>query len=808
MTTRSPAHPADSRLVLCSSFDEYCFACLRRDGGSSALPVLAGDSPEWLGTEWLGAQWLGDAGRIERASADSGWLPSSHALARHAARWERLSWPERAAEVLAASRARVAAADYGSTAASVPQTVLAAAGPTAVVAAVLAAYLGADLDVPTSGLRERALELLRVSSSPLVLVASRVQATDDVLFGLLDESDATLNSLVAWGELPRYCLVAGRDLESLSWVAAKVIWSRHASGKRVRRLVHYVATGKSCIRSELLMRGTSPVRSATAELDSASIQRSIRERADVVAYQTHGSDACAQGGGGVVLCGLRAQGLTVVPRSPGTLACGHGHACPRGPHPVPLKQWPVETLMIASCNGLRLADSALEGDFNLGLSFLDGGGLAYVSSIFSSLVTDACPVVFLSALAANRDLAEAVTILNAFVCAAGVDKASYIAVGAPDFQPTGPCLHRSVCDPVKAGERTWTADFRATCMTEIVVADPSLLALLRHRRLALSITTPEMPGNVYWFGRVEQIAADQGGSPNASQVARLFVFRFPVPFGRVEFSSWDITELEHRVRYSVAALSRVLEFWRLSGIASKMPDAYQELRNAESHAAQEVVQLLMALRFDGLAPGNVDQYVTKLASVARAARDVLLDALLPELAGSFYLTNMFADEYRFTGATPSRCPYCAGLAMDKLFRHPLTDEGRLVEVCARCAIIADVAESGAIRRVRIDSPDGVLGGDELPVRVSVEISKQDGQAGVPEEIEIAVACRVTTFGSMDIHIPTKPDRIVNVVAAGTIADFEFSVPIPSGLPPHTYSTKVLVASSHELAFARRLLSVY
>lgn len=802
MTTRSPAHPADLRVVLCSSFEDYCFACLRRDGGSPALPVLAGDSPQWSG-----AGWQGEAGQIERASVDSGWLPPSRAQAEHAARWERLSWPERTAEVLAASRARVAGAACGSAPASAAQTVLAAAGPTAVIGAVLAAYLGADLDVPTSGLGERALELLHVSSSPLVLVATRAQATDDVLFGLLDESQATLNSQVAWRELPRYCLVAGRDIESLSWVAAKAIWSRHTSGERVRRLVHYVSSGNSCIRNELRMRGTSVVGSSTAQLDSPSLRRSIREPADVVAYQTHGSDACAQGGGGVVLCGLRAPGLTVSPRSPGTLACGHGHACPRGPYPVPLKQWPVETLMIASCNGLRLAGSALEGDFNLGLSFLDGGGLAYVSSIFSSLVTDACPVVFLAALAANRDLAEAVTILNAFVSSAGVDAASYLAVGAPDYQPAGQGLRQSVCHPVKSGERTWTADFGSACLAELVVADPSLLALLRQRRLALSITTPETSGQIYWFGRVEQCAADQGAR-NAHEIARLFVFRFPAPFSRLEFSSWDITELEYRVRDSVAALSRVLEFWRLSGISGKMPDAYQELRNVESHAAQGAAQLLIALRFDGLAPGNVDQYATRLASVARTARDVLLDALLPELAGSFYLTNMFADEYRFTRATYSRCPYCAGRAMEKLFRHPLTDEGRLVEVCARCAIIADVPESGQIRRVRIYSPEGVLRGDELPVRVSVEISQHDGEAGVPKETEIAVACRVTTFGSMDIHIPTKPDRIVTVVANGTITDFEFSVPIPSGLPPHTYSTKVLVASSHELAFARRLLSVY
>src|SRR5205814_2807291 len=126
-----------------------------------------------------------------------------------------------------------------------------------------------------------------------------------------------------------------------------------------------------------------------------------------------------------------------------------------------------------------------------------GGGLAYVSSIFSSLVTDACSLVFLSALAAQRNLSEAVAILNAFVSSAGVDRASYIAVGAPDFQPIGSGFHPSMCQPVKAGERTWTADIRPACLAELVVDDPSLLALLRQRRLALSITSPELPGRIY-----------------------------------------------------------------------------------------------------------------------------------------------------------------------------------------------------------------------------------------------------------------------------------------------------------------------
>src|SRR6185312_11469528 len=127
------------------------------------------------------------------------------------------------------------------------------------------------------------------------------------------------------------------------------------------------------------------------------------------------------------------------------LACGLGHPCLRGPHPVRLSAVPAQFLMLASCNSLRLAGSSLTSDFNLALEFLDGLGRAYVGSTrFQS--PGAVYQAFLSGLASGLTLSQSTNVANAFVSQSGLDLCTFVSIGNPDDSIVGPRLVNASVD--------------------------------------------------------------------------------------------------------------------------------------------------------------------------------------------------------------------------------------------------------------------------------------------------------------------------------------------------------------------------
>jgi hypothetical protein len=181
-----------------------------------------------------------------------------------------------------------------------------------------------------------------------------------------------------------------------------------------------------------------------------------------------------------------------------------------------------------------------------------------------------------------------------------------------------------------------------------------------------------------------------------------------------------------------------------------------------------------------------------VAAVCGTARDLILDALLPKLAGSFYLTNSFAEEYRYAGGTATTCVHCGGLGTRKRLRHPMHGAVRLVDICARCGIVADTPEQGPVQLV-IEAPDLIDRGSMVEVRVAVDW---------PGAGEVVVGCRLSTHGNTDL--PPEPERHLLRLAGSGSGRADFRLPVPVALPPHEYSVKVLAASRADIAFAHRL----
>src|SRR5262249_54763711 len=131
--------------------------------------------------------------------------------------------------------------------------IVVASSPSAVCAGLLAGCAGLPVRVASGDLAAAAREELRAHGQPVIVVPTRDEAADALLVGLLTEFEAALASEMPWDELPRFTLLTGRDLASLSWVVAKEIARRLQRGSRQpeRRLAHFTPAEDSAWVREL-----------------------------------------------------------------------------------------------------------------------------------------------------------------------------------------------------------------------------------------------------------------------------------------------------------------------------------------------------------------------------------------------------------------------------------------------------------------------------------------------------------------------------------------------------------------------------
>lgn len=760
----------------CRSLQEYYLRCIEPEDGE-ALPVL---SPSAAGT----ARRLG----AERRSSET---------------WNELSWSDHATLI---ARARPQVASTGGALGRPPAVVLGFAGPQAFVAGLVAGRLRAEVTIvepAPAGIR-RIRETIAEVRHPVVVVAVSQDMTDALVVGLLADLDGALRSRLPWHAVPHWTLLTARDLPSLTWVAAKACSPTGPQSSRT--FAHLLPGTERCTSRRLETDGGASANITTTVARGDEVPALLLGHSDVVAIQTHGSDACARGGDGTVLCGLHQAGAGSRRELPGALACGHGWACPRGRTPVPLSRIGAEVLMVASCNGLRLADSNTQPAFNLGLSFLDGAGRAYVASASSAIVTDAMPVAFLAALASERDLAESVAIVNAFMTCAGLEQPTYAAVGLPGHRISGVVAggsqeRESLVADLTPDQGELYIDGSGRLLVEAVIRDPDAIQLVRSGDLALAAHDLPLIGPSarelsprFWFARIEPDARASADASD-SDVARLFLFSFPYALGDVHVQLRDASSFPRQLTSALDALGRWKDLWRLTVMNADIQPSVEleilgEIEAAETEARHTALRRLTAVRFDIDACRDLDRLIAAIESLGRFLRELLMEHLVPQLASSFYLTNQLVPEHLYTGGEAEACRYCGGSSIRKRLVHVLSGQARHVHVCARCGIVSDTPALTSLD-VSIDAPDLLERGEVVTVRVVVPPPLLD---------EVVVGCRLSTHG----HADEPPDPVTCMLPPEGDGIAVFRVPVPLTLPPHEYSFKALVANRDGIAFAHRL----
>lgn len=667
--------------------------------------------------------------------------------------------------------------------------VLACEGYAALCAGILSQALNFPLFVaPRDQLLERARE--HSSNKPVALVMLKEDADDALLFGLADDFQAALLSHRPWEQLPRCTIVTARNVAALSWLVFKLIVHAKltSSGSASGRLVSVTPHESLCLISEVSLTDAGAC-TTTREADLTATLAALAQPADVLAYSTHGEDACASGGGGIVLCGLSVAHDADTPFNGTALACGLGHPCPRGPRPTRLSTIAAPMLMLHACNSLRLGDGSLASDFNLGLEFLDGLGTAYVGALF----TGTGPLsanAFMAAIASGMKFAEAVAMANAFVAQARLDRCLFMGVGLPQDSARVPKKTVAATPFELRMSEAARMQGEGAHLISICLTDPGIIDCARDSRLSFSIERGPTKDSIYWWYRLESAAPLQ---------VRAFFFRFPAPVDELCFTPVDGQALHERCLDALRSLERWIELWRLTALSRSHSRLFRQLTELHSDAREVLAEHLARLRFDGAAPGRFGDIHSRLTAAAVDAGVAALQTFTPRLTGSFWLTAVLAGEYRFDRALSAPCSYCSRLVVRKVVRHALSGEKRVTDICPRCGIVADILEQGSIASLIIEAPSLTPVGTPFEGRVRIIPAP-----GVSPTTEVILAVRLCTHGLREVP-PTQAQTRAALNGDSVEMPFRFSV--PADLPPHQYRIKVLTITPDSMGFASRLLAV-
>lgn len=617
------------------------------------------------------------------------------------------------------------------------------------------------------------------SESSFIFVAEPSRCTDDLLLQRLDDLAAALDVGAPWEHLPRFAIVTGRDYRALSWLVAKLVTRTRRPTPEQPRVRHFHPAVED---SQLLTVGVVPSsnRVTRMRLGSGDLVAAYAEKIDVVAFRTHGSEACAKGGGGTVLCGRHEQ-EHIPPEDPGVLACGRGYRCPRGPSPVPLAKMGAEVMLLASCNGLRLANSLTHSDFNFALSFVDGEGLGFVSTVFTSIGGDFASLAFLAAMSSGLSLGDSTLLINALVHQAHLERPCYLLLGDPDYQ-----LGAQRARVLKVASLPASLALVEQHHAEIVVTDPPAVSSALAGKLSLAITgenaLPSSSASVFGFHRIER-------RPTGTCVV-LHLFSYPRPIGAIEIAPIDRAELAATARATIARLDRWIRTYTLFAIDASEPELFGELQTAVTEVIESIDRALALSTLHGTWSQTLARYLRHADSICVAASLTVLEYLAPRLIGAFWLSNTHTTN-RLRRSTAGRCPSCSGPALQRTLDNELRQELREVLVCPRCGICSDIPDTSPVSAIAIEVPELVPAGTSMQVRVRLKLSCA---------AHVAIALRLSTHGE-----PTtdpEPSIAASYAEAGDVA-FSFVVPVDATLSPHRHYVKLLLATPEGLAFACR-----
>jgi hypothetical protein len=670
-------------------------------------------------------------------------------------------------------------------------------GPASLCAAFLAGSLGAGWQLTELSMLEAARKVAGDyrpdrSATDFCFVGFPDEFEDAVLFELLQGVALALNCDVGWEAIPHLSLLTARDLPSLSRLIGRIVASslQDSSPRQLQRIAYYEFPGSDPLVRELTREGVNgsgcaqPVNRIIEHQDN--VFASYTKPSDVIVVATHGFEACADAGSGVVLCGLHSVMPDFEKHEIGVLACARGYDCPRGPQPMPLRLLQTPVLMLASCNSFRFADSQLKPEFNLGLCFMDGEGRDYVSTPLTISHAQPSSVAFAAAMASGCSVAEATALVNGLLYTTGIDQPAFLGIGTGTYR-LGNGADRELNTHTPA--LPCQIDFADANHTQILVSDPRLLESAKRRTLVLDLGSCESQERVYYFYRLE--------TNGAGQALRLFFFSFPQQLKTIVIKSCEISELREDANAVIEASEFWLDFVRVANLEPQIPNL-APLFGRISRMRANVAVLLANAGFDGSAVYRLRQQLQVLRSLTTMIRDLSLDHLMQKVSGSFLLTNVWSDEYERDGQTPAICPNCSSSAVHKKLRHSLHGSRRVVTNCWRCGYVEDVPATGELARVRLEAPLLAVRGQPLHVRLRITSASRKKLVNVRVWARINAQC----VG----HLVPENDGTVCELHDGA-AEVNFRFDLPAELPPHGYAMRALVAAHGEIAAASRSIFV-
>lgn len=583
--------------------------------------------------------------------------------------------------------------------------------------------------------------------------------------------------------IPRVTLVTARDELAMSWLIAKIIAASLRPAGRTTRFHVLTPDANSSNWTKLERHSDGGFTLARARESGASASLRASESCDVLLATTHGFDACADGGDGFVICGLHPNRAPELQDGAGILACGHGYECPRGPHPLALRHFRAQVLMLSSCNGMRPGAGLLKADYNLGLSFIDGSGVSYCSTPYSSSGGALAVAAFGAAMASSYGFAAAINRANTALLSSGLEDASLVGVGNPSDRRS---LHHGTETPPQYETDSFPASIERDSATWLIVIEtraPHLIALAERGALRWSILPANVEeADIFWDQRVVR--------DGAQEALVVHVYRFPDPISRCVIAPVVLDDVMQDVNSTLEALSSWKQLWRRLGSNDPLSaEGMASLGGTVDELSEILVAKLGQLRFNGRAARDITDLLETADAVARHSRDLVMTDLLPQLASPNWLTNVNSSQYLAYSFEKGTCPYCKSPGVIKHVRHALTHQERIVLVCALCGIVSDRPVKGCIADFRVDSRQEVAAGDVFEVRLEV-----DGRFRADRSLILAP--RLSVIGQANL-IPSPAQ------AEWRSGSHNFLFRIPVSLVPHRYFVKALAASEHEIAFAAR-----
>lgn len=657
---------------------------------------------------------------------------------------------------------------------------------TAATARLLADAAGWALDYFVDAPVERASTLLAEGKTHIAIMALASDVTDSALMALIAAERCWMNSCSPSSCMPSFGLITGRDPTALRRTVNAIVAGRNIFRPHPR--LRLFSVGGNLVQATELIMGSATVEGATRSnsLSGPGLELALRQSVDALALETHGTESCARGDGRIVFCG-RVPGTRSGPADR-ALACGHGHPCPKGDRPFPLHGLNARAIILASCSSLRLGDAALEHDFNLGLSCLDGPIEAYVGSIFASGGNRVASRAILACLASGETLGRATAYANALVRAGRLDHGTRVCVAPPDFRLVdGSGLPEvEASDGVRGAVTIACGDARAAT---VQLGDPMALALASAGRLVLQVDTESPGSNTAWFARIEGAGADAR--------LRLFLFRFPEALGCLTLRFADFDTVVERARAPLERLRLWSDYLRLATGATD--DHASEVIALMEESRHVIDRALVGVHCEGAVLVDLERAGAVVDGAAATLRTAATAALVEQLGRAFWLPNVLAPTQRLCVSEMSTCRHCGGVALSQVFADEVTRTKRSTVVCARCAIVSDITEGGPVVDLAAECEGHAVAGHRLDLQVRIRL--RPATVGT----ELCVYPRLSTpgFGV----IVSSPANAVHTADGVAEVSLPFHFELPEDLVPHYYTVKILVSTPSHLSFGARRLMV-